>query len=96
MDNLEYGEIPSRLDDPPKFIWWDFDVAILFMGFLIFGVVTEFFFTFIFLGFFLAYSYQKVKTGKHKAFGIHLVYWYLPVTMGMKTTPPSAIREFIG
>ena len=24
--------IPHRLDDPPRFLWWDFDVAILAMG----------------------------------------------------------------
>jgi conjugal transfer pilus assembly protein TraL len=96
MDSIDYGDIPSRLDDPPKFLWWDFDVAMVFMGCLVFGVITGLFFSLSFVGGFLAYSYQKMKMGKHRAFGLHLVYWHLPVTLGMKFTPPSAIREFIG
>lgn len=29
--------IPARLDDAPKFLWWDFDVAMLFMGSVVLG-----------------------------------------------------------
>lgn len=96
MNDIQYGDIPARLDDPPKFIWWDFDVALLFMGCLVFGVATEFFFTSIAIGLLMAYTYQKAKQGKHAAYGMHLIYWVTPVTFGMKATPPSSIREYIG
>ena len=33
--------IPHRLDDPPKFLWWDFDVAILAMGCLMIGIMIN-------------------------------------------------------
>ena len=32
--------IPHRLDDPPRFLWWDFDVAILAMGCVALGIMT--------------------------------------------------------
>lgn len=93
---MERGEIPTRLDDPPKFLWWDFDVAMLFMTFLVFGVLTGWVMTFVAIGLVLALIYRKAKFGKHKAFGMHLMYWYLPINLGMKITPPSSIREFVG
>ena len=33
--------VPQRLDDPPKFLWWDFDVAILAMGCLLIGILIN-------------------------------------------------------
>ena len=40
MANPDSPTIPTRLDDPPKFMWWDFDVAMLFMSFFVFGLIT--------------------------------------------------------
>ncbi|TXH92270.1 type IV conjugative transfer system protein TraL [Thauera aminoaromatica] len=88
--------VPQRLDDPPKFLWWDFDVALIFMGTLVFGLAVGYILSFVLLGAVLASMYQKTKVGQHRAFGMHLMYWYLPVTFGFKRTPPSCIREFIG
>jgi conjugal transfer pilus assembly protein TraL len=88
--------IPHRLDDPPKFLWWDFDVAILAMGCLMIGIMVNQPGTFGILGVFVGMSYQKIKAGKQRAFGMHALYWYLPFTFGFKITPPSAVREFIG
>lgn len=88
--------IPHRLDDPPKFLWWDFDVAILAMGCMCIGIMTNQLLTFTVLGGFVAAGYQKLKAGRHRAFGLHALYWYLPVSFGFKLTPPSAVREFIG
>ena len=42
--------IPQRLDDPPKFLWWDFDVAILAMGCLVIGIMVNQTMTFAVLG----------------------------------------------
>ena len=94
-DHLKYA-IPQRLDDPPKFLWWDFDVAILFMGCMVIGIMTNQTFTFMFFGFFAAMGYQKLKAGRSRAFGIHAIYWYLPTRLGFRITAPSALREFIG
>ena len=88
--------IPHRLDDPPKFLWWDFDVAILFMGCVVMGIMTNQTLTFSGLGVVVAMSYQKLKAGRSRAFGLHALYWYLPSSFGFRITPPSAVREFIG
>ena len=59
--------IPHRLDDPPKFLWWDFDVAILFMGCMVIGIMTNQTMTFAGLGVVVAMSYQKLKAGRSRA-----------------------------
>ena len=98
MDEAEYRKylLPQRLDDPPKFLWWDFDVAILAMGCLVLGILVNQTVTFAGIGVVIAMSYQKVKAGRSRAFGLHALYWYLPMSFGFKITPPSAMREFIG
>lgn len=88
--------IPHRLDDPPKFLFWDFDVAILAMGCLVIGIMVNQTLTFAVIGCAVAMGYQKVKAGRSRAFGLHALYWYLPVKFGFRITPPSAVREFIG
>jgi len=88
--------IPQRLDDPPKYLWWDFDVAIIAMGSFVVGIVAGSFWLFTIIGFLIALAYQKIKGGKTRGFGLHLVYWYSPFTLGFRLTPPSSIREFIG
>lgn len=87
---------PQRLDDPPRFLWWDFDVAIIFMGCFLIGILTNQMLIFVFCGTLIAGAFQKLKSGKHRAYGVHALYWYLPITLGLKVTPPSAHREFIG
>jgi conjugal transfer pilus assembly protein TraL len=88
--------IPSRLDDPPKFLFWDFDVTILAMGSFVLGIILDSFLTFSAAGLVLAGAYQKLKGGKARGFGLHILYWYLPTTLGMELTPPSSVREYIG
>jgi conjugal transfer pilus assembly protein TraL len=87
---------PQRLDDPPRFLWWDFDVAIIFMGCFLLGLLTEQMLVFVTCGFLGSSGMQKLKSGKHRAYGMHAVYWFLPVSLGFRVTPPSAVREFIG
>jgi conjugal transfer pilus assembly protein TraL len=88
--------IPSRLDDIPKFMWWDFDVAMLFMSFFVFGLLSGWIISLALVGLVAAGFYRKAKAGQHRAYGMHLFYWHMPFNMGMKATPPSGIREFIG
>lgn len=87
--------IPKRIDDPPKFLFWDYDVAMVFMTALMFGILAGFFLTSVAFGFGLCYGLTKLKAGQQKGYGIHMLYWYLPLNM-FKRTPQSSIREFIG
>jgi len=87
--------IPRHLDDPPRFLFWDLDEAILFMLALILGMVAGLLFAGAAAGIVLVIAYGKAKSGRHRAFALHLMYWYLPVTLGFRRTPPSYIREYI-
>jgi conjugal transfer pilus assembly protein TraL len=89
-------EIPLRLDGVPRFLWWDFDVAIVFMGVTLLGIVTRHMLTFAAVGLALAWFYQRAKAGHHRAVLMHWMYWHLGTAFGMRRTPPSCIREFIG
>ena len=87
--------IPQHLDDPPRFLFWDLDEAILFMLALILGLMVDLVFFGGATGVALVLAYGKAKSGRHRAYALHLMYWHLPVTLGFRRTPPSWIREFI-
>jgi conjugal transfer pilus assembly protein TraL len=87
--------VPRRLDDPPKFIFWDFDVAICAMGISMFGIMAGYFLVSAVLGIGAAYGLQKMKSGQQAGYAIHLLYWHLPMRL-FKRTPPSCVRDFIG
>ena len=87
--------IPQHLDDPPRFLFWDLDEAILFMLALILGLMVDLVFIGGATGVALVLAYGKAKSGRHRAYALHLMYWHLPVTLGFRRTPPSWIREFI-
>lgn len=90
-------EIPRRIDDKAKFLWWDFDQAMLVMLFIVLGIVANSLSGGIFLGLLAGYAYNKARSGKHPAFAIHLMYWYLPEwAMKFKRLPPSHQVEFTG
>ena len=87
--------IPRHLDDPPRFLFWDLDEAILFMLALILGIMVDLLFVGAASGVALVVAYGRAKSGRHHAFALHLLYWHLPVTLGFRRTPPSFIREYI-
>ncbi len=87
--------IPQHLDDPPRFLFWDLDEAILFMLALVLGLMVDLVFIGGATGVALVLAYGKAKSGRHRAYALHLMYWHLPVTLGFRRTPPSWIREFI-
>jgi conjugal transfer pilus assembly protein TraL len=88
-------EIPRHLDDAPRFLFWDLDEAILFMLALILGLLVDLLLPGVLAGVGLVIAYGRAKSGRHRAFALHLMYWYLPVSLGFRRTPPSCIREFI-
>ena len=90
-------EIPRRLNEPPRMFWWDLDLALLVLASALVGMVSGFFLSGCALGFILAAAYGRAKSGKHAAFALHLIYWYLPAPVtGLKRTPPSYLREMVG
>jgi conjugal transfer pilus assembly protein TraL len=90
-------EIPRRLNDPPRMFWWDLDVSLLVLAAALAGMISGFFVSGCAAGVLLASGYGRVKSGKHPAFALHLLYWHMPaVITGLKRTPPSHLREMVG
>lgn len=96
MSDASY-EIPRRLNDPPRLFWWDLDIALLVVAAALVGMISGFFISGCAVGVLLASAYGRMKSGKHAAFALHLLYWYLPAAVtGLKRTPPSYLREMAG
>jgi conjugal transfer pilus assembly protein TraL len=88
--------IPRRLDETWKVLFWDSDVAFVFLFGIFIGVMSGFVVTAFFITIVLTYVYSKAKSGQARGYAMHLLYWNLPSTLGMKRTPLSARREFVG
>jgi len=87
--------VPRLLDEPPKFLFWNFEVALVFLGMLLFGIMAGYFLISFFAGIAAAYGIQKMMAGQSKGYGLHVLYWHMPLN-AFKRTPPSCIREFVG
>jgi conjugal transfer pilus assembly protein TraL len=89
--------IPKHLDDMSKFLLWEIDEALafiipLFLGFMmgkgLFGLVAAFL---------CFHFWKKVKGAGGKNLIRSLIYWHYPKSiLGLKATPDSSIRNFIG
>jgi conjugal transfer pilus assembly protein TraL len=88
--------IPKTLDDPPKMLFWDLDQSLVFFSMIVLGILANMTATLGAVGLFVAYLYGKLKGGKHRGFAKHVMYWVTPITFGMRRTPPSHIRQFLG
>jgi conjugal transfer pilus assembly protein TraL len=89
-------QIPRSLDAPPRCFFWDFDVALVFLLCIGLGIVTGFTMSFAVAGIFAAAGFSRLRSGQHPGYLLHLMYWYLPVSVGFKRTPPSHERHFTG
>jgi conjugal transfer pilus assembly protein TraL len=90
-------DIPRRLNDAARMFWWDLDVALLVLACALVGMLAGFFVTGAVCGLLVASAYGRMKTGRHPAFALHLMYWHLPGAMsGLQRTPPSHLRELVG
>ncbi|HHV7523701.1 TPA: type IV conjugative transfer system protein TraL [Burkholderia orbicola] len=87
--------IPRRLDDPPKFLFWEFDVAGFALIGVFLGIATGMPVLGLLLGAALAFTYSKLKAGKHPGMANHLLYWFTGMP-APKDLPGSHIRELNG
>ena len=92
-DNQFY--IPRRLNDPAKFLFWDWDVFLIYFGIFSLGIILGQLLLMAIVAIYPAYLYSRTKTGRHPGYSGHFTYWYLGVPR-LKATPPSHIRELIG
>lgn len=71
-DNLQHY-VPTKLDDPGKFLIFDQSVAILALMLFIAGYWVNHPFIGLVLGIAIAYWFNKVKAGYHIGFVHHLL-----------------------
>jgi conjugal transfer pilus assembly protein TraL len=88
--------IPKRLNDLPKMMFWEIDQAMVFMCSMMLGITANMTMTAAAIGLVAAWGYGKLKSGKHRGFAKHVLYWFTPFNTGLRRTPPSYIREFLG
>ena len=88
--------VPQTLDAAPKFLFWDFDVALLFILAMGVGIMAGQMLAGIAAGGFLAWRYGKAKSGRNPGYGVHLMYWHLPVGVQLRRGGGSGTRNFIG
>lgn len=94
-DNGDY--IPRRLNDIPKFILWDADVAMIAITMVGVGIVSSMFLICTTIGIAAAWGFSKLKSTKHQAHALHFLFWHMPdFIIKFRCTPPSWMREMIG
>jgi len=98
MDSQELLSLrmPRHLDDPDKLLWWDFDQALIVIAIFGLGIVMNMLIVGVVLSVFVGSLIGKLKSGRSRGFLVHSAYWYLPMDMGLKRTPPSDVAVFIG
>lgn len=87
--------IPRELDANTKFFIWDFDVVVLFMTGVILGIFVGSLLLGGLLGAIFVFWWNKVRQGQARGFGIHSLYWHLPMNP-FKRLPASFRRDFQG
>jgi conjugal transfer pilus assembly protein TraL len=89
--------IPKHLDDMPKFLLWDIDIALFFIVPFFFGFLIGKGFIGLVCAFLFSHYWKKIKGTGGQNFIQYLVYWYYPKSiLGLKATPDSSIRNYIG
>lgn len=87
--------IPLRLDSASKVLIFDADVAFLgFLGLFTGIVLLDNMPLGMLLGFGFGWVWSRLKSGRHPAYHLHLLYWFLPRLL--RCTPPSFLRELVG
>ncbi|WP_175971922.1 type IV conjugative transfer system protein TraL [Burkholderia sp. BCC0322] len=87
--------VPSRLDDPEKFLFFRKDVAAIGLAGTIAGVATNHTLLGLVAGVAIAAAWQKFSSGQHPGMSAHVMYWVLGM-FGPKKLPPSDLRELNG
>lgn len=88
--------IPRRLDDPPTFFFWDADIAVVMIIFLLLGALLGQPLVAGLIGFLLARGLDRIKAEGGKGVIPRFLYWYTPSEWWLKARAPSHVREYIG
>ncbi len=95
--SLEKFYIPKHLDDAPRFLLWSVDEAMAAMIPLFFGILMGMGVFTPILAIISFKSWKKIKGSGGSSLLKSLIYWHYPRTLlGLKATPDSSIKNYIG
>ncbi|TDR30280.1 type IV conjugative transfer system protein TraL [Hydromonas duriensis] len=86
----------TKLDDPMKVFFWDFDQAFIIMLMFVIGIMANMIIYCTLIGFGFAHLWQKLKGSKNAWFLIHGGFWHLPLSSKSVRLGDSSEREFLG
>lgn len=91
MNDQAKHAIPSRLDDPERWLFWTLDEAALL------GLAANAFVTGLLTGLAGWALLRRAKRGGGADVAICALYWFLPgFVLGLRGAPPSHLRRFTG
>ncbi len=89
--------IPKHLDDLPRILLWTIDEAFSFLLPLIVSIMIGSGMIGVILSFSCFYFWRRIKGVGGVSFLKAILYWYYgSKTLGLKNTPDSAIKNYIG
>ena len=89
--------IPSRLDDPERWLFWTLDEAAALLGPAVLGLAANAFVTGLLAGLGAWALLRRAKRGGGADVAVSALYWFLPdFASGFRGAPPSHLRRFIG
>ena len=97
MKEAERFAIPSRLDDPERWLFWTMDEAAVLMGPAMLGLAANAFVPGLAMGLVGWLALRRFKRGGRAGLALHAVYWFLPgFVLGLRGAPASHRRWFAG
>ena len=97
MSDADKYVIPSRLDDPERWLFWTLDEAAVLLGPAVLGLAANAFVTGLVAGLGAWALLRRTKRGGGADVAICALYWFLPdFASGFRGAPPSHLRRFIG
>ncbi len=97
MSDQAKHAIPSRLDDPERWLFWTLDEAAALLGPALLGLAANAFLTGLLTGLAGWALLRRAKRGGGADVAICALYWFLPgFALGFRGAPASHLRRFIG
>lgn len=89
--------IPKHLDDSARLLLWPIDEALSFILPMIFGLIMNLGLIGVICSFLSIFLWRRAKGVGGLSFLKSLIYWYYgSKVLGLKNTPDSAIKNYIG
>ena len=97
MSDTRRYDIPRRLDDPERWLFWTVEEAAALMGPALLGLAANHFVPGLVAGTAGWLLLRRIKRGGGANIARYAVYWYLPdFVLRLRATPASHLRRFVG